>query len=317
MSAIVTITFNPALDKSTSIAELIPDKKLKCTRPVCEPGGGGINVARAIKKLGGEAIAVYPAGGEAGENITRLLTEETVSTLAIPIKNHTRENLVIADQTHQKQYLFDMPGPSVSKQELEQCLNAIAGIHDVAFMVVSGSLPPGVPPHVFETISSIARTKNAKLIVDTSGDALKDAIKAGVYLIKPNLTELALLAGKDKLNSASIGHAATEMIAYGKCEVIVVSLGGLGAILVTKDLEMSLTPPALATKSTVGAGDSMLAGIVLGLMKNTSLADAVRYGVACGSAATLRPGTELCTKKDADDLYSKIVIKNIREYHVS
>jgi len=309
MSAIVTLTFNPALDKSISIAELLPDKKLKCSPPVCEPGGGGINVARAIKKLGGEAKAVYLAGGDNGKMIEGLMTKEAIDNHAIPIKRQTRENLVIADKANHKQYLFDMPGPSVSRREWEKCLNYIDQIPDVAYIIVSGSLPPGVPPGIFETIATIAGNKNAKLMVDTSGEALEVAVKAGVYLIKPNIGELASLAGKDKLEIESIGDIAREVIEKGKCEIVVVSMGRLGAMLVTKDLEISVIPPDLEVKSTVGAGDSMLAGIVLSLIQKKSLVDAVKYGVACGAAATLCAGTELCKKNDADLIYSKLLEK--------
>lgn len=310
MSSIITLTFNPALDKSTSVPELIADKKLKCAEPVAEPGGGGINVARAIKKLGGEATAVYLAGGVTGETITRLLTNECVPTKVITIKACTRENLVIADIANNKQYLFNMPGPLVKRREWEQCLNAIAQMPNIGYIVVSGSLPAGVPPAVFEMITNIARKKNAKLIVDTSGEALKAAVQAGVYLIKPNIGELALLAGKETPDLRSIGNMAREVIGQGKCEIVVVSMGRLGALLVTKDCELSIVPPKLKVKSTVGAGDSMLAGIVYSLSQNSSLKDAVRYGVACGSAATLYAGTELCRKKDADYLYGKLFFEN-------
>jgi len=310
MSSIVTLTFNPALDKSTSVPELIPDKKLKCAQPISEPGGGGINVARALKKLGGEATAVYLAGGVTGETITRLLANECVTTKVTTIKACTRENLVIADIANKKQYLFNMPGPLVKKREWEQCLNAIVQIPDAGYIVVSGSLPVGVPPAVFGMITNIARKKNAKLIVDTSGEGLKAAVQAGVYLIKPNIGELALLTGREKPDLGSIGDMAREVIGQGKCEIVVVSMGQLGALLVTKDCELSIVPPKLKVKSTVGAGDSMLAGIVYSLSQNSTLNDAVKYGVACGSAATLRAGTELCRKKDADHLYSKLLLGN-------
>src|SRR5271166_1914298 len=116
MPEIITITFNPALDKSTSIAKLVPDKKLKCSTPVCEPGGGGINVARAIKKLGGDAVAIYLSGGDIGKKIARLLADELVESIAIDIEESTRENLVVADMESGAQYLFDMPGPKISEQ---------------------------------------------------------------------------------------------------------------------------------------------------------------------------------------------------------
>ena len=306
MPKIITITFNPALDKSTSVAELTPDKKLNCKTPVCEPGGGGINVARAIKKLGGDATAVYLAGGYIGKKITKMLSDELVKSIVIDIKENTRENLVIADIKNDKQYLFDMPGPKISEQEWQSCLNTIGQIPDVEYIIASGSLPTGVPTDIFAKMSMIAQKKNARLIVDTSGEALKQAIKAGVYLIKPNLRELAYLVEQEDLDIESIAEMARKVIQMGKCEVIIVSMGTLGAMLVTKDLAMNIMPPAMHAESTVGAGDSLVAGIVISLVENKSLIEAVQYGVACGTAATMHTGTELCLKDDVENIYHKI-----------
>ncbi len=309
MAKIVTITFNPALDESLSIAELIPDKKLKCSQPVCEPGGGGINVARAIAKLGGQALAVYLAGGDTGKKIESLLKNEFVQSMVIKTAESTRTNLVIADMANKKQYLLDMPGNAVSKSEWQACLHALADIADIKYIVVSGSLPPGVPTDIFKKIAIIANKKGALLIADTSGDALKKVVEAGAYLIKPNIRELAMLVGKAELDVASVPDAASQVIANGNCKVVVVSMGPHGAYVITKDVSVKITPPQLIVKSTVGAGDSMVAGIVLSLANNKSLIEAVKYGVACGSAATVNYGTQLCTKADADEIYKSMVSK--------
>lgn len=308
MAPIVTITFNPALDQSLSVAEFVPDKKLKCSQPVCEPGGGGINVARAITKLGGEALAIYLAGGDNGKKIQQLLTNEYVRSVVIETAESTRANLVIADIVNNKQYLLDMPGSTVSESEWQACLNTITEIADVKYIVASGSLPPGVPNDIFARIAVIAQKKGALLIVDTAGEALKKAVEAGVYLIKPNIRELAALTGKTELDMASIPDVARQVINNGNCEVVVVSMGPNGAYLVTKELSIKITPPVLAVKSTVGAGDSMVAGVVLSLANNKSLTEAVQYGVACGSAATVNYGTQLCSKTDADCIYDTIIL---------
>lgn len=306
MSSIVTITFNPAIDKSLSIAAMVPDKKLKCSRAVYNPGGGGINVARAIKKLGGEAVAVYLSGGDTGKKITHLLAEDLIECIAINIKESTRENLVVVDESSKKQYLFDMPGPEVSEEEWNTCLRTIEGLSDVEYIVASGSLPPGVPNDIFAKISLIAQKKNAKLFADTSGEPLRQAVKAGVYLIKPNMRELAALVGKEELDPESVADSARIIIDQGNCEAVVVSLGRLGAMLVTKDLAINIAAPDLPTKSTVGAGDSMVAGIVMSLASGKTLIEAVQFGVACGTAATIHPGTELCSKSDVEGLYNMI-----------
>ena len=310
MPAIITITFNPAIDKSTSVPVLIPEKKLKCTLPIFEPGGGGINVARAIKKLGGEATAIYLAGGCSGKIFTQLLNDESVDSIVTATKESTRENLIVLDTASNLQYRLGMPGPEISEPEWQQCLQSIEQITDVEYIVASGSLSPGIPTDIFARIAFIARKKNARLIVDSSGDALKLAIQEGVYLIKPNLGELSLLLAKEELNIELVDDAAKEVIEKGNCEVVVVSMGPAGAMLVTKELALQIMPPAVKRKSTVGAGDSMVAGIVFSLSKNKTLTEAVQYGVASGTAATMNYGTELCRKKDVEHLYNLIQNKS-------
>jgi 6-phosphofructokinase 2 len=307
MSKIITITFNPAIDKSTSVAKFIPDKKLLCEAPVYEPGGGGINVARAIKKLGGEATAMYLAGGYTGTRFTELLDDECIVSIVTKTKSDTRENLVVVEESTNKQFRFGMPGLEVFEDEWKALLESIENIENVDFIVASGSLPSGVPKDIFAKIAKIAQNKNAKFTVDTTGEALTKAVEAGVYLIKPNLGELSALVGKDELNIESVGDLARELIQKGKCEVVAVSMGPEGAMLVTKDLMETIKPPKIDRKSTVGAGDSMVAGIVLSLSKGKSLLESVQYGVACGTAATMNEGSELCRKVDADKLYNLII----------
>ena len=307
MSTIITITFSPCIDKTTSIKKLLPDKKLQCAAPKLEPGGGGINVARAIKKLGGDAIAIFPSGGYTGKYFNHLLEVENIQSVIIDTQSETRENIIVFDEAENAQYRFGMPGTNLSQAEWQQCLKAVEEIKDVSFIVASGSLPPGVPLNIFAQLGKIAKHKNAKFIVDTSGEALREAVNEGVYLLKPNLGELCFLSGKTHLEQHEIEAAAKEIIAGGKCEVVVISMGEEGALLVTNDLAKIIKPPSVIKKSTVGAGDSMVAGIVYYLSKQKSIIDAVIYGVACGTAATMNTGTELCTLKDVERLYKEMI----------
>jgi 6-phosphofructokinase 2 len=306
MHSIVTVTFNPCIDKSTTVRALIPEKKLKCTSPEFEPGGGGINVARAIKKLGGSATAIYPAGGYTGKFFTQLLKKEGIDTIEIETVNHTRENLIVLDESTNQQYRFGMPGQPQIEKEWQQCLQAIDELKGVEFIVASGSLAPGIPAGIFGRIAVIARKKNAKLIVDTSGEALRYAVEKGVYLLKPNLGELSSLVGKEEIDIGMVIPLAKEIISKGQSEVIVISLGAAGAMLVSKNESYHMVSPPVKRKSTVGAGDSMVAGIVLSLAKNKSLKEAVQYGVACGTAAIMNPGTGLCKPGDVERLYTLI-----------
>ena len=306
MSSIITITFSPCIDKSTSIPSLLPEKKLKCKPPKLEPGGGGINVARAIKKLGGDATAIFPSGGYTGKYFNHLMEKERVSSIIIDTTNETRENIIVLDESTNNQYRFGMPGTALSESEWKQCMKAVEEIDNTEFIIASGSLPPGVPLNIYAQLAKIAKKINAKFIVDTSGEALKQAADEGVYLLKPNLGELASLAGKNELKADEVKDIAGGIIEKGKCEVMVVSMGAAGAMLVTNSMAELITPPPAIKKSTVGAGDSMVAGIAFFLSQGKSLSEAVRYGVACGTAATMNPGTELCRKEDADKLYALI-----------
>jgi len=300
---IVTVTFNPCIDKSTSVTSVLPDKKLHCREPKFEPGGGGINVARAIRKLGGQAIAVYPSGGYSGIFLNELLLREGVTVLSIETHSHTRENLIVLDEMSNVQYRFGMPGPVLLEIEWQQCLNLLEE-QDAEYIVVSGSIPKGVPENLIGRIAWIAKRKNKKIIVDVSGPALEHALNEGVFMIKPNLHELSILSGLE-LTVATAADAAKEIVRKKQSKVVVVSLGAEGALVVSHQLDMHIKPPPLITRrSTVGAGDSMVAGIVYKLSNGWSLLDAVQYGVACGTAATMNAGTELCHLKDVEKLLS-------------
>ena len=306
MPRVVTITLSPCIDKSTSVPSLIAEKKLLCTRPKLEPGGGGINVARALKKLGEDAIAIFPSGGYTGKFFNHLMEVENIHSKIIQIENETRENVIVLDQSENCQYRFGMPGTELREAEWKNCLNAVEEINNIEFIVASGSLPPGVPVNIYARLAEIAKQKDAKFIVDTSGEALLDAAERGVYLLKPNLGELSYLAGLKESRPGDVAEIAKGIIAKGMCEIMVVSMGMAGAALITKDTFEMITPPKVEQKSTVGAGDSMVAGIIFFLSLGKSIKEAARFGVACGTAATMNPGTELCKKEDAERLYDLI-----------
>ncbi len=311
MPSLLTITFSPCIDKSTSVPSLIPEKKLKCLAPKLEPGGGGINVARAIKKLGEDATAIFPSGGYTGKFFNHLMEAENIDVIIIESSNETRENIIVFETSTQKQYRFGMPGTLLEENEWKACLKAIEDAANVDYIIASGSLPPGVPANVYAQLAKIAHNKKAKFILDTSGDALKQGIDEGLYMIKPNLGELSSLAGTENIRPDNVEAIAKAIISKKNIEVIVVSLGAGGAILVTATETFRAIAPIVECKSTVGAGDSMLAGIVLSLANGMSLQQALQYGVACGTAATINPGTELCNKAAADYLYTIISEKKL------
>lgn len=306
MSMIITLTFSPCIDKSTSVDQLLSEKKLRCTAPKLEPGGGGINVARAIVKLGGEATAIFPSGGYTGKFFNHLLEKENIPSIIIETKNETRENIIVLEEKTKRQFRFGMPGTELKENEWQQCMKEVEDMKEVEFIVASGSLPPGVPLDIYARLAVMAKKKKAKLIVDTSGEALRHAANEGVYLLKPNLGELSSLMGMERIKMKKIEEVAKQVISKGHCEILVVSMGEEGALLVTKNEVNRAVPPIVKRVSTVGAGDSMVAGIVFSLHQQKNLKEALQYGVACGTAATLNPGTELCRKEDAEKIFEMI-----------
>lgn len=307
MNRIITFTFNPAIDKSTTVGHLVPEKKLACSPPVFEPGGGGINISRAIRNLGEHSTAVYLSGGYSGRFFSSLVEKEHLDSINVTISGKTRENLVVFDVSTGQQYRFGMPGPNVIEKEWLPCLEIIGKCQADDFIVVSGSLPPGMPPEVMGEIAAIVKKRGAKLVVDVAGKALDCALKEGVFLIKPNLTELGTLIGNAHITETDVYQSARQIINRGQSAAVVVSLGASGCILVTKNEQVMIPAPLVKTVSTVGAGDSMLAGIVLKLSKGAGFLGAVRYGIACGTAATLHPGTALCHMEDVERLFQQVL----------
>lgn len=306
MEKIVTLTLNPAIDKSTTVKSIVPDKKLRCSQPKFEPGGGGVNVSRALKRLHVNSTAIYLAGGYSGKFYEQLLDNEGIESLVVPIDGHTRENLIVVDESANLQYRFGMPGPSVREDEWQQCLNMIEQCKDIEFIVASGSLPDGVPMDFFARLTSVAKKMNAKLILDTSGEPLRNAVDDGVYMIKPNLGELSSLHGVEELKEDDAVNAARDIINKGGCEIMVISMGPSGALLVSKNEVVQSKAPTVKKRSTVGAGDSMVAGMVFALSKGFNLEDVLQYGIATGTATTMNPGTELCKKEDVERLFKNL-----------
>ncbi len=300
---IATLTLNPAIDKSTSVAQLVPEKKLRCTDMIVEAGGGGINISKAIAISNEKSKAVFTCGGINGKLLLELLHKDSLETIPVQIEADTRESIVVTETSTNKEYKFIVPGPTLDEKALSEIKSAINNLKDVSFLVCSGSLPPGVPDHFLAGIAAIAKQKRIKFIVDTSGPPLKNSVTQGVYLIKPNMSELNFLAGTKYLEANEIEEAANRIISSGHCEVIVVSMGPSGAMLVNKSLRKRFPAPLVKKQSTVGAGDSMLAGIVWMLEQNKSLEDAVRFGIACGTAATVNKGPQLFKKEDAFRFY--------------
>jgi 6-phosphofructokinase 2 len=308
MKRILSLTINPAIDASCSVETVFPNHKLRCGPVYHEPGGGGVNVSRAILNLGGDSTVFYLAGGPSGQMLGLLLDREGLKHEAMLIEDWTRENFTVTERTSGQQYRFVTPGPELRAEEWKSCLAKIAGLDPMPdFVVASGSLPPGTPTDFYGQLAKVVSAKQSRFVLDSSGAALAEGLRSGgVYLVKPSMRELRALVGRELAHENEQEEAAMAIVKSARAQIVVVSMGAAGALLVTAKGGKRISAPAVPVKSKVGAGDSMVAGIVLGLARDTPLLNAVCFGIACGGAAVMMPGTQLCRREDAERLFAQI-----------
>jgi 6-phosphofructokinase 2 len=311
MAHVVTVTLNPTVDKSINVDQVVPERKLRGDRPVYEPGGGGINVARVLKELGVAATAHWTLGGYTGARLESLLDTMGLDHQPLVIGGETREHLMVFERATGQQFRFGTPGPVVSGPELEALAERIAAVPaDTPYLVLSGSLPEGVPE---DTYARLARAAPAgcRVVLDTSGTALRRGVEAPLFLIKPNVRELGQLAGQAIEDDDHVRGVARILIDRGAVEVVVTSLGAGGAMATTATQHWHARAPTVPIRSAVGAGDSMVGGIVAALARGRPLREAIRYGVAAGAAAVKTEGTQLCRRDDVERLDARMAAEEV------
>jgi 6-phosphofructokinase 2 len=300
---------NPSIDISTSVEGVVPIRKLRCATLQRDPGGGGINVARVVRRFGADVSVIYPTGGCTGQLLRRLVDREGLQSSAIQLSEETREDFTVLETASGTQFRFILPKPRLSAQEWRACLDAVASVQGRSrVLVASGSLPPGVPEDFYGQVARNAKEMGVKVALDTSGPPLQAALNEGVYLVKPNLRELAGLLQRRLEDQDAWVEASCEL---GRAEVVALTLGDQGALLVTREQAWRAKASPIKPVSAVGAGDSFLGAMVWSLASGHNLEDAFRYANAAGSAAVLAPGTELCRGEDVENLYSQVAIQAI------
>jgi 6-phosphofructokinase 2 len=307
VSQIVTLTMNPAIDRILSIDHVTPDAKLRCRSGRRDPGGGGVNVTRGIHELGGDSLAIFTCGGYTGQMYRELVELEGLACQAIPIEGITREHIMVMETSTGRDYRFGEPGPELSEEEAGACLEAICDLDPAPeYLVLSGSLPPGAGADFYARVIEAA-DPGTRIVIDTNSPALRPALEAGVYLLKPNARELGELVGRIVEGRQEIEEAAKQFVAEGKARIVVTSLGAGGSVVVTEDLCTRVPAPPVKVESKVGAGDSMVAGLVLALDRGESVLDAVRYGTAAGAAAVMDAETGLGSREHVERLYRQLL----------
>jgi 6-phosphofructokinase 2 len=303
---IVTLTLNPALDVSTSVDRVVSRHKLRCEPPRVDAGGGGVNVARTIVALGGAASPVYTVGGLTGERYRLLLQQEGLPGIPISIGGETRESISVTDRGTGEEYRLVFPGPTMTADECRRCLDAVAELLTPgAYLVVSGSLPPGAPDDFYAEAARLAKAHGARCAVDASGAALTHAIAAGVDFAKPSLRELCGLVGRELPTAQQQDAALAELVADGRVGAVALTLGAQGAALATRDGVLRSPAIPVTERSTVGAGDAFVGAFVLRSCQGLAAADALKAGMAAGAAvvSSLRTGVlqrELVERLEAE-----------------
>lgn len=304
---IATLTLNPTVDESTTIGQVVPERKLRLEEPVREPGGGGLNVARAARELGAEAVAVFTQGGHTGALLGEILAAEQLPSSPVRVRGATRTSLIVLESATGLQYRFGFPGPELDARELDDCVGTLLGLEPApAFIVASGSNPPGVPPGFHAHLVREAARRGVRVVVDTSGEPLRQTLGSGVFLVKPNLRELESLTGRALETEEEIETAACRLVSDGAAEVVLASLGAGGAVLSWSGGCERIHAPLVPVRSKVGAGDSSVAGFVVALERGFSVPDAARYAIAAGAAAVMTGGTQLCRRGDVERLYREV-----------
>ncbi len=255
-------------------------------------------MARVLHRLGADCTALCLVGGPTGQMLLQLLALEGVNCLPVSISGHTRESFTVRELGSGQEYRFVLPGPQVQASEVARTLDTLGRQSAPRYLVASGSLPPGMPVHFYAELAALARTWGARLVLDGSGPALGAALEHGVYMVKPSLREMQELTGLPLTSLDAVRDAARQWVADGHAEVVAVSLGDKGAVLVSA--HESLFAPALSVDvvSAVGAGDSFVAGMVWALSEGQPVERAFALGVAAGTAALSSSGTGLCAPDD-------------------
>ncbi|MFM0311867.1 1-phosphofructokinase family hexose kinase [Paraburkholderia sp. RL17-383-BIF-A] len=310
MPDIVTITLNPAVDVATSIERVVDTRKLRCSAARRDPGGGGINVARVIQRLGGDCSAFYLAGGATGQMLRRLLDAEAFTGVCIEIAGETRENFSVHEQSTGLEYRFVLPGPTLAALEWQRCIDEIRALSaPPRYLVLSGSLPPGAPDDIYARFANLASAQDTRVVLDTSGPALTAALDAGIWLVKPSLNELRDLTGRPLLEEPDWIDAAQEIVRAGRARIVALTLGEQGALVVTAERCLRAAGLPMKVTSSIGAGDSFVGALIWALNRNAGIDEAFRYGMAAASATLLGAGTTLCERGEIERLYREISIR--------
>jgi len=312
---VVTITMSPSVDYTLSVPRMIPEEKMRASVEAIEPGGGGVQVARALRRLEESVEAIVALGGTTGETLERLLAAEGVPIHPVRVRANTRPSLTMFAEDQEVNYRIVGEAGAQSEPEWRQVLDRLQEFESLPpYVVMSGSFPPGVPTSLVRDVAQICRDRRSSLVFDGSGEALRFAVEERVELLKPSKEELADIVGEDGYDpDFDYRRAAREVVDSG-VRILVVSLGGAGTYVLTRDGdEARVRPPKVTVASTVAAGDSTVAGLVAGLARGLPIVESVRLGTACGTGTCLHHGSQLFTHEDITRIGPMVTVDRLSE----
>ncbi|NQT74276.1 MAG: 1-phosphofructokinase [Chloroflexi bacterium] len=307
---IYTVTLNPALDRTIWVKQIKQDDTNRIEKEERYAGGKGIDVSRVLRKLGINGKALGFVGGFTGQELEGRMLNQGIGCDFVRISGETRTNIIVNEMSTGHQISFSGRGPEIQPYELMQLIRKIEEIDNLEYMVISGSLPPGVHPEIYRKIIEMAKGKGARVILDTDGESLRVGILASPDVIKPNIHELGRLVDAELKETSEVIEAARKIQEQG-VEIALVSMGARGILLVSATEQWLATPPKVEVVNTIGAGDSAVAGFVYGLVEGKPLKESLALAVAAGTATTLRPGTALCERDDALRLVPEVEVSAI------
>ncbi len=312
---ILTITLNPTVDYATSAPEVVAGPKLRCTEPGIDPGGGGINVSRAIRLLGGQSVALVAIGGATGAHLLQLLAQEGIATVAFQGPGETRQSVTVDEISTGRQFRFVMPGPAWGEADMPRALNTVdQATGDHTLVVLSGSQPPGVAKEFPSILSSHIAGRGARIIVDTSGPALVnliDAPREALEVLRMNGEEAEEITGAAHPDARDTGEFARRLVAAGVARTVIVARGADGSVMATADGAWHAAGPEVEVISRVGAGDSFVGAFTLGLAREWPPEECLRFGVAAAAAACTTQATRLCDRVTTERLLAECRISSL------
>ncbi len=312
MRKILTITLNPALDYAADVEAVVPDLKLRCENPSLEAGGGGVNVSRAIALLGGESRAFVALGGATGNMMAELLAEAGVNVQRFNGPGMTRQSTAILEVGTGRQFRFGQPGPVWQAADAARAMAEIEALLRAEMLVVAtGSLPPGVPDDFYVQLGQRVKAAGAEMVVDTSGRAQKAILAAGhglVKVLRMDRHESEQLAGEPLETPQAAARFAQGIANIGLAELVIMARGADGSVFARADGTFQCVSPKGEVVSKVGAGDSFVGGLTLGLARGLSLEAAGKLATATAAAAVMTPGSQLCERATTERLLADTVL---------